>query len=304
MRLVSHDGQAQGVRDQAHGRQDAAADVADAGQRRRWRRPWRCAADSSAADHGDRDHAGRRAARGQSRAHGRLQREPPAGRRRLSIDSDIRHDGQSGPSRPARSAQGNAAHVSRFRHSQHHGVPRLVEGSMKKLIMACAIGVTTLVSAENGGIPPAALYKPLGESWPVYSGDYSGKRYSSLTQINQSNVKNLTLAWTRRLTNGPGTPGGGFGGGAGGNTAPVIVGGVGSDFYAGNTQLKGSILQYNGILYVTAPDNVWALDGVDGREIWHYVWKTRGGTHIGNRGVGIWNNYLFFVTPDDYLISL
>ena len=34
------------------------------------------------------------------------------------------------------------------------------------------------------------------------------------------------------------------------------------------------------------------------------MWKTRGGTHIGNRGVGIWGNYLFFVTPDDYLISL
>ena len=60
----------------------------------------------------------------------------------------------------------------------------------------------------------------------------------------------------------------------------------------------------NGVLYVTTPDNVWALDAHDGREIWHYVWKTRGGTHIGNRGVGMWNNYLFFVTPDDYMMSL
>ena len=44
----------------------------------------------------------------------------------------------------------------------------------------------------------------------------------------------------------------------------------------------------DGILYVTTPDNTWALDAHDGREIWHYFWKTRGGTHIGNRGVGMW----------------
>ena len=60
----------------------------------------------------------------------------------------------------------------------------------------------------------------------------------------------------------------------------------------------------NGVLYVTAPDNVWALDAHDGREIWHYFWKTKGGTHIGNRGVAMWGNYLYFVTPDDYFVSL
>ena len=42
----------------------------------------------------------------------------------------------------------------------------------------------------------------------------------------------------------------------------------------------------------------------DGRELWHYFWKTRGGTHIGNRGAAIWHNYLFFETPDNYLVSL
>jgi alcohol dehydrogenase (cytochrome c) len=172
---------------------------------------------------------------------------------------------------------------------------------MKKLLITLLVGTSAALTA-NGGLPPSALYKPLGEAWPVYSGDYTGKRYSSLTQINQSNVKNLTLAWTRRLVNGPGgaTPGAPQAPGA----PRLIVGGVGSDFYAGTTQIKSSILQVNGVLYVTTPDNVWALDAHDGRELWHYVWKTRGGTHIGNRGVAMWNNYLFFVTPDDYFISL
>src|SRR5258708_38679388 len=77
--------------------------------------------------------------------------------------------------------------------------------------------------AAAQALDPALLTKPLGDSWPTYSGDYSGKRYSSLKQINQSNVKSLTLAWVSRVTPGPGS---GFGGGrGGGGAAPVIIGG-------------------------------------------------------------------------------
>ena len=60
----------------------------------------------------------------------------------------------------------------------------------------------------------------------------------------------------------------------------------------------------DGTLYVTAPDNGWALDARDGRELWHYFWKTRGGTHIATRGFGMWNDYLYMETPDNYLVSL
>ena len=55
------------------------------------------------------------------------------------------------------------------------------------------------VALAQGPLDPALLLKPLGDSWPTYSGDYSGKRYSSLAQINQSNVKNLTLGWVTRV---------------------------------------------------------------------------------------------------------
>ena len=48
----------------------------------------------------------------------------------------------------------------------------------------------------------------------------------------------------------------------------------------------------------------WALDARDGRELWHYFWRTRGGTHIGNRGFGMWHDYLYMETPDNYLVSL
>ncbi len=151
--------------------------------------------------------------------------------------------------------------------------------------------------AAAQGLDPASILKPLGGSWPTYSGDYSGKRYSTLTQLNQSNVKDLTLAWANRLASGAG---GGRGGGQ------TIIGGEGTGDLAagGGTNIKASILQVDGILYVSAPDNAWAIDARDGHELWHYFWRTRGGTHIGNRGLGMYGNWLFMETPDNYLVSL
>ncbi|MGI8742053.1 MAG: acido-empty-quinoprotein group A [Bryobacteraceae bacterium] len=159
---------------------------------------------------------------------------------------------------------------------------------------------------QGSGVEPAELTKPLQDSWPTYNGDYSGKRYSALTQINQSNVKQLTLAWMTRVTAGAGNPaGGGFRGAREGAPANIIVGGEGpGDINVGGGTIKASALEVDGVLYFTMPDNAWAVDARDGRELWHYFWKTKGGTHIGNRGVGMWHNTLFMETPDDYLVSL
>ena len=52
------------------------------------------------------------------------------------------------------------------------------------------------------------------DSWPTYHGDYSGRRYSTLKQINTANVKGLTLAWVYRLNT---------------SRAGAIVGGEGPD---------------------------------------------------------------------------
>ena len=175
--------------------------------------------------------------------------------------------------------------------------------TLKKLFVTTALVLSPVivVMGQGKGLNPADILKPLKDSWPTYNGDYSGKRYSALTQVNQLTVKNLTLAWTTKLTGGnPAT--GGFGGGGRG----VNVGGEGTgDFPVGNTPtIKASALMVDGTLYLTAPDNAWAIDARDGRELWHYFWKTRGGTHIATRGFGMWNDYLFMETPDNYLVSL
>src|SRR6185437_2431163 len=112
-------------------------------------------------------------------------------------------------------------------------------------------------------------------------GDYSGRRFSPLTQINQSNVKHLTLAWEFRAPSGAG-PG-------------AIIGGEGATTQSpggfGGPSIKATPLMVNGVLYFATPDNAYAVDALSGRQLWHYVWKTRGGIHIGNRGVGMYGHW-------------
>ncbi len=104
-------------------------------------------------------------------------------------------------------------------------------------------------------LDPAELLKPLGEEWLTHNGDYSGRRHSSLTQINQATVKNLTLAWFARFTSGTGPR--------------LITGGRGAgDFPPGNVGFQSSALMVDGTIYISAPDNAWAVDARTGREIW------------------------------------
>ena len=121
--------------------------------------------------------------------------------------------------------------------------------------------------------------------------------------MNRQTVKNLGLAWSTRFEPGDEpTPLTGYTN----IHSPLIVGGEGPGGSIGRASgsIKGTILENNGVLYVTMVDNVWAVDARSGEPIWHYFWKTRGGTHIGNRGVSFYHDYLFFETPDDYLVSL
>src|SRR5262245_14166660 len=89
------------------------------------------------------------------------------------------------------------------------------------------------VAPYQPGLNPESIKKPLADSWPTYSGDYTSRRYSALTQVNQNSVKNLTLAWIARVTAANPQGGAGRGGGGGGGAVPVIVGGEGTGEFGG-----------------------------------------------------------------------
>ena len=122
------------------------------------------------------------------------------------------------------------------------------------------------------GLDPATIANPPADSWPSYHGDYSGKRHSPLTQITPQNVSGLTLAWAFQTDQA--------------------------------AALKSSPLMVNGLLYFTVPDNVWAVDARSGRQIWRYTYPPNKGLHIGHRGVAMYKEWLYFITPDAHLICL
>src|SRR5437773_195208 len=100
--------------------------------------------------------------------------------------------------------------------------------TLKKLLFtASLLPLPIILSGQGQGLDPSQLFKALSDSWPTYAGDYSGKRFSLLKQVDRTTVKNLTLAWVARLTEGTGAAGfgaGGRGGGRGGG-AGLIIGG-------------------------------------------------------------------------------
>ena len=144
----------------------------------------------------------------------------------------------------------------------------------------CAVALWVCCALCFGqGVTRRLLEHPTPDSWPSYNGDYSGQRFSSLKQIDQSNVGTLAPAWQYRVD-------------------------IGSQRGVGAPQVKSTPLLVDGILYFTVPDHVWAVNARTGAPIWHYEWNDVGGHLVGNRGVGIYGNWLYFLSPDGWFISL
>ncbi|HEX4228949.1 MAG TPA: acido-empty-quinoprotein group A [Bryobacteraceae bacterium] len=124
---------------------------------------------------------------------------------------------------------------------------------------------------------------PPADSWPTYNGDYSGQRHSPISQVNESNVSSLGLAWTHRVDFG--------------NVSYAQQASEGR-------RIKSTPLLKDGVLYLSITDHIWAVDARSGRELWHWQWPNNKAIHVGNRGLGMYGNWLYYMTPDDYLVCL
>src|SRR2546421_6306559 len=88
------------------------------------------------------------------------------------------------------------------------------------------------------------LRSPVGKDWVTNGGNLTNQRYSTLTQINTTNVKQLKGAWMTRLKGS----------------------GVG-----GKYSFEASPLVKNGIMYVvTGNDDVFALNAKTGEILWEH----------------------------------
>jgi quinoprotein glucose dehydrogenase len=103
--------------------------------------------------------------------------------------------------------------------------------------------------------------------WPYYGGNAGGNRYSSLTQINAKNVKDLEVAWT---------------------------------YHAVDTTKEGyrpreiqcQPIVINGILYGTSPVlELFALQAETGKELWKFnPFENKEARYHSNRGVMYWED--------------
>src|SRR5438477_4099595 len=125
-------------------------------------------------------------------------------------------------------------------------MPAVLFGAL--LLLACACFVFQ---------PAAARQQSESQTeWSSYGGGPDGIRYSSLTQINRSNVSQLQVAWTYDCGEGPG----------GTQTQPLVAGGV---------------------LYAVTPQHkIVALDAATGKQIWRFDSGIIG--RGANRGVAYW----------------
>jgi alcohol dehydrogenase (cytochrome c) len=125
-------------------------------------------------------------------------------------------------------------------------------------------------SADLEASPPAA-------NWLTYHGDYSGRRYSALSEINTGNVEQLRAQWVFHARNSNKL-----------ELTPVVV---------------------NGAMFVTAANDAFALDARTGRVVWHHSWPISEGLiddaaqHV-TRGVGVWHNRIYMETDNAHLLCL
>ena len=117
---------------------------------------------------------------------------------------------------------------------------------------------------------------PQSGDWLTYNGNDSANRYSPHKQISTANVSALKLKWVFPLA------------------------------YFG---LETTPLAADGVLYVTGPNQVYALDALTGEALWNYSRPAGiglvGDASLGtNRGVAILRDKVFFVTDNAHLLGL
>jgi alcohol dehydrogenase (cytochrome c) len=133
------------------------------------------------------------------------------------------------------------------------------------------------VSVTIDVLPAQLLAQPVGKNWVSYNGDYTGRRYSSLQQINTANVAKLRAQWVFHLPNSDNL-----------EVTPVVV---------------------DGLMFVTSANDAYALDARTGRIVWHYARPITEGliddaSQHHNRGVGVWHSRIYMETDNAHLLCL
>src|SRR5438105_3157418 len=148
---------------------------------------------------------------------------------------------------------------------------------LRALTAALLLAATPLAAADTAFVPvtDATLQNPSPDDWLMVSRTYDEQRFSPLTQINKTNVKDLRLAWARGLPNGTQ------------ESTPIV---------------------YRGVMYLFAPGaSIQAVDATNGDLIWEYKRDyPRGvsGQAAREKSLAIFEDMIYFAAPDGYLVAI
>jgi alcohol dehydrogenase (cytochrome c) len=151
--------------------------------------------------------------------------------------------------------------------------------AVKGMVLALAlVGFATAQAA--GPVTDAMLGADAGDAWLHTNGNYGGHRYSTLTQINAGNAKDLKVAWIF-------SPG-------------------------GKTDAQATPSYYDGLLYFPQDNKVFAVDAGTGAVVWKYEHKLPedwGGYNVPfftgkHRGVALYGEYVYFLSNDAKLHAI
>lgn len=138
-----------------------------------------------------------------------------------------------------------------------------------KTRIACVLMLAAELAAAQ--ITYQDLLKADPDNWLTYSGSYNARRHSLLKQIHTDNVSALVPKWIYHI--------------------------------AGASRLESVPIVADGVMYVSQPNEVYALDGRTGRVIWEYH-RSPAIQRGPNRGVAVYGSKVFFGTPDAHLVAL
>jgi alcohol dehydrogenase (cytochrome c) len=133
------------------------------------------------------------------------------------------------------------------------------------------------ISAEIDVRPEDLAVTPPAANWPSYNGDYTGRRYSALDQITPENVGQLRAQWVFHLPR--------------------------------SSELEVTPVVINGIMFVTARNDAYAVDARTGRQIWHHAMPVSEGliddaSQHHNRGVAVLGTSVYMETDNAHLLSI
>jgi alcohol dehydrogenase (cytochrome c) len=125
--------------------------------------------------------------------------------------------------------------------------------------------------------PGELLQKQASSNWVSYNGDYTGRRFSGLTQITPANVGRMAARWV---------------------------------FHArGASPLEVTPVVVAGVMFVTSANDAYALDAKTGKQLWHHARAVTEGliddsAAHHNRGIAILGTRIYMETDNAHLLCL